>query len=215
VKRGFSTHSASSSSGIVQQPSLCPSVRASLAVMTLQGGRPLCVHAVDFGALVAAVESAAVDVTSGIAVGAELSSEAICNFELPIELPLSAKVEIVEAAASEAGGKLRSHEPKSAKSIASLSIETPSAASAAAVLLSALGLLQSVVGEAAEATASVARGKLSASVPPVSERSEVITSRRVEPSSSVSCVVSLLSIELRSHEPKSDRSIASLSVEAP
>ena len=188
--------------------------------MTLQGGRPLCVHAVGFGALVAAVESAAVDVTSGIAVGAELSSdassgEAICNFELPIELPLSAKVEIVEAAASEAGGKLRSHEPKSAKSIASLSIETPSAASAAAVLLSALGLLQSVVGEAAEATASVARGKLSASVPPVSERSEVITSRRVEPSSSVSCVVSLLSIELRSHEPKSDRSIASLSVEAP
>ena len=129
------------------------------------------------------------------------SGEAICDFELPTELPSSAKVEIVEAAASEAGGKLRSHEPKSERRIASSSVEAPSAASAAAVLLSALGLLQSVVGEAA-------------SVPPASERSEVITSRRVEPSSSVSCVVSSLSIELRSHEPKSDRSIASSSVEA-
>ena len=69
------------------------------------------------------------------------SGEAICDFELPTELPSSAKVEIVEAAASEAGGKLRSHEPKSERRIASSSVEAPCVSSAAAELLSALSLL--------------------------------------------------------------------------
>ena len=99
---------------------------------------------------------AAAKVARGVLSGVEPSSEAGC-----VAKPLSEKLrgkagEAAQAAANVVSGELRSNEQTSEEE-ASSSVELPSAASQAALLLSEV--LQSVASKAAEAVADVAHGR--------------------------------------------------------